>query len=156
MVVGVILYLCNYPIFVHAVETKLSSKIFAQAMKTLTICHNYRIYHKYRIFMHAPGLVVGRGFYVISMNYLCYFREVFMLFAKKYQNHNLCVCVSRGGWNVGLGIGPTREERGLTWCKQTWNVGGRAGALQTDHRSCRLELPLPFGRTWLPIYILYI
>jgi hypothetical protein len=33
----------------------------------------------------AHGLVAGRDFYAISMNYLRYFREVFMLFAQKIE-----------------------------------------------------------------------
>jgi hypothetical protein len=37
----------------------------------------------------AHGLVAGRGFYAIFMNYLRYFREVFMLCAQKKQNRNL-------------------------------------------------------------------
>jgi hypothetical protein len=37
--------------------TKMSSKICAHAMKTPTICHDYRIYHKNRICMHAPTRV---------------------------------------------------------------------------------------------------
>jgi hypothetical protein len=41
----------------HAVETKISSKIFAHAIKTLTIYHNYWIYHKNRICMHGPAHV---------------------------------------------------------------------------------------------------
>jgi hypothetical protein len=41
----------------HAVEMEMSSKICAHAMETPTICHNYRIYHKNRICMHAPQLV---------------------------------------------------------------------------------------------------
>jgi hypothetical protein len=35
----------------------MSSKIYAHVMETPTICHNYRIYHKNRIYMHAPMCV---------------------------------------------------------------------------------------------------
>jgi hypothetical protein len=42
-------------------------------METTTICYNYRIYHKIWIYMHAPECVPGRGFYVVSINYLHYF-----------------------------------------------------------------------------------
>jgi hypothetical protein len=38
-------------------ETKMSFKIYVHTMKTLMIYHNYRIYHKNRICMHATELV---------------------------------------------------------------------------------------------------
>jgi hypothetical protein len=43
----------------------------------------------------ARGLVAGRGFYTISMNYLHYFHEVFMLLRKKELQ--FMACVPRGG-----------------------------------------------------------
>jgi hypothetical protein len=35
----------------------MSYKIYAHAIETLTIYHNYWIYHKNRICMHAPARV---------------------------------------------------------------------------------------------------
>jgi hypothetical protein len=43
--------------------------------------------------------------------------------------------------------------RGLTWCTHTWDVGGRAIAVQPGRRSDRPGLPLPFGSPGLPIYL---
>lgn len=47
------------------------------------------------------------------------------------------------------------NERGrdLTWYTQTWDVGGRGGAVQPGHRGGRSGLPLPFGSPGLPIYL---
>jgi hypothetical protein len=43
----------------QSVEMKISSKICADAMESFTICHNYRIYHKNRVCMHAHARVHG-------------------------------------------------------------------------------------------------
>jgi hypothetical protein len=43
-------------------------------------------------------LVVGWGFYAISVNYLRYLCGLFMLFAKKRQNRNLWLASHAGGW----------------------------------------------------------
>jgi hypothetical protein len=61
---------------VQSVETKISSKIYADTMETSTICHNYRIYHKNRICMHV--LVHGSSGWTA---FLCHLYELFMLFA---------------------------------------------------------------------------
>jgi hypothetical protein len=64
------------------------------------IYHDYQIYQKIVcacMCLHVcTGLVVGRGFYAISMNYLRYFCELFMLFMQK-QNHNLWCASHVGG-----------------------------------------------------------
>jgi hypothetical protein len=70
---------------VHAMETKMSSKICVHAMKTPTICHNFWIYHKNKISMHAAVHVHVDVVYAISMNYLRYFCELFLLFAQKTE-----------------------------------------------------------------------
>jgi hypothetical protein len=44
----------------------------------------------------CTGLVVGRGFYAIPMNYLCYFYELFMLFAQKNRTTIYGVHPTRG------------------------------------------------------------
>jgi hypothetical protein len=49
----------------------------------------------------ARGPVAGRGFYAVSINYLFYFREVFMLFAQKKTEPQFMACVARGGWDIG-------------------------------------------------------
>jgi hypothetical protein len=53
----------------------------------------------------ARGPVAGRGFYAVSINYLFYFREVFMLFAQK-KNRTTIYGVRRtrrlGYWTRGL------------------------------------------------------
>jgi hypothetical protein len=56
MAVIVILYLYMKPsnFCVHVMEMKMSSKICVHAMETHTVCHNYWIYYKNRICMHAP------------------------------------------------------------------------------------------------------
>jgi hypothetical protein len=46
------------------------------------------------------------------------------------------------------------QGRGLTWCTQMRDVGGRADAVQPGRRGGRPGLPLPFGSPGLPIYIL--
>jgi hypothetical protein len=68
-------------------ETKMSSKICVHAMKTHMIFHNYQIYYKNRICMHAPVHVhvvqwLGGVFmlslwtiYAISIDYLRYLRK---------------------------------------------------------------------------------
>jgi hypothetical protein len=56
-------------------ETKISSKIFAHAIETLMIFHNYRIYHKNMICMHASVRV-----HVVQMRFFCYLYELFTLF----------------------------------------------------------------------------
>jgi hypothetical protein len=63
----------------YAVEMKMPPKIIAHAMETLTICHNYRIYHKNRIYMHVPERGTWSsgwaGFYAIFMNYFMLFMQ---------------------------------------------------------------------------------
>jgi hypothetical protein len=52
----------------------------------------------------CTGPVSGRGFYAISINYLRYFYELFMLFAKKTEPQFIA-CFPRGGlgcWTGGL------------------------------------------------------
>jgi hypothetical protein len=49
------------------------------------------------------GPVDGRGFYAISMNYLRYFCELFMLFAQKTEPQFMA-CVPRDGQDVGPGV----------------------------------------------------
>jgi hypothetical protein len=65
-------------------KTKISSKICVHSIKTSTICHNYLIYHKNKIYMHATARVhMSSGcarFYVIYINYFC---ELFMIFTQK-------------------------------------------------------------------------
>jgi hypothetical protein len=62
---------------VYTVETKISSKICGHAIKTPKKCHNYRIYHKIRIYMHAlvhVDVVQWLG------GFLWYLYELFLLF----------------------------------------------------------------------------
>jgi hypothetical protein len=85
-------------------ETKMSSKICVDAMKTPTICHNYRIYHKNRICMHAPAHVhviqwLGRVFmlslrtiYTISVDYLRYLQK------NRITIYGLCPTQKVGCW----------------------------------------------------------
>lgn len=99
---------------IHAVETKISSKIFAHVMETPTVCRNYRIYHKNRTCMHVSARLhvvqwMGRVFYAISMNYLRYFREVFKLFVQKTYSQFM-TCVPHGGWDVGPKVWLSAEE----------------------------------------------
>jgi hypothetical protein len=99
---------CHLFFCARAAETKILSEICVHAMETFTIYHNYRIYHNNRsAFMHVrvcTGPVVGRCFYAISMNYLRYFCELFMLVAQK-KNRTIIygVCDTRvlGCW-IGL------------------------------------------------------
>jgi hypothetical protein len=73
----------------HAVKTKMSSKIYAHAMKTPT--YSYQIYHKNRICMRLHVWTWSSdwaGVYDISINYLRYFCELFTLLRKK-QKRNL-------------------------------------------------------------------
>jgi hypothetical protein len=84
-------------------------------MKTHMICHDYHIYQKIVcacMRLHVcTGLVVGRGFYAISMNYLRYFYKLFMLFMQK-QNHNLwCACHTGGGWWLVCWTGGLTDAR---------------------------------------------
>jgi hypothetical protein len=73
--------------YMHAVEMKMLFKICVHAMETSTTCHNYRINHKTRNYMHVRGVGCGPvadwGFYAIFINHLCYFYELFMLFTQK-------------------------------------------------------------------------
>jgi hypothetical protein len=110
--------------------------------------------------MHVPAHVhvvqwLGRGFYAISMNYLHYFREVFLLFAQTNRTTIYGVCPTRGlgCWTGGL---TDARKRGLTWCTQTWDVGRRVGAVQLGRSGGRSWLPLPFESPGIPIYLLYI
>jgi hypothetical protein len=62
----------------HAVQTKMSSKIYAHAIETIMICHIYWIYLKNRICMHAPARLdmvqyPGGVSMLSAMNYLHYF-----------------------------------------------------------------------------------
>jgi hypothetical protein len=51
-------------------------------METFTICHNYWIYYKNRIYMHAPARVDVVQWLGGS---LCYLYELFMLLRKKTE-----------------------------------------------------------------------
>jgi hypothetical protein len=55
----------------------MSSKICANAMETHMICHNYRIYHKNRIHIHAPVRVDVIEWLV---EFVWYLLEIFTLF----------------------------------------------------------------------------
>jgi hypothetical protein len=67
-------------------------------METPTICNNYRIYHKNRIFMYVLARV---GFYAITMKYLHYLCELFALFTQKTKPQFMCV---RFIWGLGVGL----------------------------------------------------
>jgi hypothetical protein len=69
----------------------MSSNICAHAIETTS--HNYRIYHKNRICMHAPAHVHGSSGWA---RFLCHLYKLFMLFmwiiyaiCAEKQNHNL-------------------------------------------------------------------
>jgi hypothetical protein len=78
MAVGAILYLWSIQFLYACSGNENVIQNLAHAMETHMICHNYRIYHKNRIFMHALVDVVqwlgGR---------LCYLYELFTLLCKK-------------------------------------------------------------------------
>jgi hypothetical protein len=44
----------------------------------------------------CTGPVFGQGFYAISMNYLGYLCELFMLFAQKNRTTIYCMCPTLG------------------------------------------------------------
>jgi hypothetical protein len=131
--------------YVHAVKTKIWSKICTHAMETPTFCHNYRIYHKNRICMlrMCTGPGTGRGFYAISKNYLRYFYELFMLYPQKNRTQSMA-CIPHG-W-LGCWTGGLTEAHGggLTWCTQAWGVGGCAGAVQPGRMGGWPEFPLTY------------
>jgi hypothetical protein len=57
-----------------------------------------------------------------------------------------------GCWTGGL---IDTWGRGLTWCTQTWDVGGRTGVVQPGRSGGQLGLPVPFGSPGPPIYLPY-
>jgi hypothetical protein len=155
MTVGAILYLWRHPFFARMQwKQKISSKICAHAMETLTICHNYRIYHKNRICKHAPlDVVQWLG------GVLCYLYELFKLFlsniyaicAKKIEPQLWLASRMRVGcWTSGFdwhayvgrfdlmhGGGRTRPHAPSCWVRS---------------RGC-LGLPAPIRSPGLPIFL---
>ena len=92
----------------HAVETKISSKIFTHTMETLTICHIYRIYHKNRTCMRVCVSTWSSGW----ARFLCYLYELFTLFSWSIY----AICAKNR--TIIYGVYPTRGlgcwTRGLT------------------------------------------
>jgi hypothetical protein len=123
----------------HAVETKMPPKIITHAIETSTIYHNYRIYHKNRIYMHAPACgswsTGWPGFmlctiYSISMNYLYYLR--------KKTESQIMVCFPCEGLSVGPRVWLASVGRFdlVHWPTKRW-----------------LGLPINIRNPGLPIYI---
>jgi hypothetical protein len=73
-------------------------------METPTICHNYRIYHKNRIYMHAPTCMnvvqLLGGVLCYLYEPLHYFYELFTPFVQKIGT-TIMACIPRG-----VGVGP--------------------------------------------------
>jgi hypothetical protein len=120
MAVGANLYLWSHPLFAQAVETKMSSKICAHAMETPTFYHNYRMYHKNWILMHAlvrVHVVHWLGGFVWYLYEICtLFPRTIYVICAKMQNRNLWRASHGGG--VGCRTGGLTKARGegLTWC----------------------------------------
>jgi hypothetical protein len=72
-------------------------------------------------------------FFIISLNYLRYLCEAFMLFVQKNRTAIYGVRPTRGlgCWTEGL---TDTWGRGFTWCSQTCDVGGHACAVQPGRR----------------------
>jgi hypothetical protein len=129
----------------HTVKTKISSKICVHSMKTPTICHNYLIYHKNKIYMHATArLHMSSGW----ARFLCHLYKLFMIFTQKNKTiiYGVHPIWGLGCWTIDLtdargGVGPGAHRRGV------WVLG---------HRGGRPGLPLPFVSPRLSIYISYI
>jgi hypothetical protein len=138
MNVGVILYLWNHPIFSlwsgnKKILPKFSHMQCNFPWSAIIIGSTIKQDLHACACACARGLVAGRGFYYISLNYLRYLCEAFMLFAQKNRTAIYGVRPTRGlgCWAEGL---TDARGRGLTWCPQTCDVGGHACAVQPGRR----------------------
>jgi hypothetical protein len=76
------------------------------------ICHNYRIYYKNKICMHAPTHVhvvqwLGEVFYYLFELFTLFMWSIYAICAKKIEPQFMA-CVPHGGWDVGPRVWLTR------------------------------------------------
>jgi hypothetical protein len=118
MAVGAILYLWSHPIFVRNQWKRKCHPKFAQMQWKLPrfiiiIGATIKIESAYMRLCMCTGPVVVRGFYDISMNYLRYFCELFMLFVEKTEPQFIA-CIPHRGLECWTEILINARERNLT------------------------------------------